>query len=940
MTLKAISLFKELIEKEKSVEGKDPTEIERLFNRSAARMHYLAGGILLGQQKHKEAISHLEKTVKYSVGWNGLELVARRMLIECYEKYVPTQDEVTDEHSKTIASMILDSYFNAEMSSKSLRRALNNFSSLTGGGVIKWHHECIDEIATSHPFSFAITFPGSTHAITGDTIPASVMIKSNLDYAVHVNSVTLLSMAGNITVPSNALRSAEHANEGSDGGIIIQANTSILLSTQIDIPNSLESIATDESGNGGEKEGVAGKGSFATSARPRSAGITSAAGARLISEQSFRKGPRDGNAQWSLRYLGGKTMRCDGICLVFYPVHTEKIAMPGGTMNVIELTIEKRQYETTGIANFKRTPFEEDNYIASAWARPKALPLIRGPRCLRVLGPIPQMLITDMTDPMTNGKALEGTVNRILLKLQAGPSEECRDIRYKVTCSTTQLSLDGSTNLLGSGDDIIGGTPDNDQKLKNIRCPVLVQEKSGESGKQSTQYGFDLPPNWEIHGSGVVSLGEITPDVSLLKAGEIAYVFFDLYRPARNLTSIDAFIDENVGSQASILNVDPEDSGMCQTDFDVSVTYKQVRPKAQQTRTRRRQRPAIRQSSSNDQLGDTCLDDSDTSDLVYLSFNGTVVWTSPISASFVAAPGIQKAYPSGSRHPSNSQPDESKSDDDENSSILERSEIAMIDGEIVLTHCILEANNIAPGTNVTISKIRFEDYTSSGSDRVACAIKLVSDSSVKNECGVLYSPNERQPFQKLTKGSKYGIVYSVKADMLNGYKKGSVSDHLGVICVEWSPMTLALPKEVTPTDSLKAHGPLVLDRSATLKFRGPPCYIESAPFEAIMTMNPHSPHVAIPFEVSYRIVNKTILHQKLIVGVTERGDGEVETLLFSGVVSFEIGLSPLETQTLTFTAIATKAGRAALPAISVSCERYKTWVINDGPVNRHLFVLP
>jgi hypothetical protein len=234
-------------------------------------MYYLAGSTLLGLQRYPEAIPYLEKAGNYSKGWNGLDLVIRRMLIECYEKHMPA-----DETSETFASILLDSYFNAEMSNSDLRRALEKFSAFSGGGTIKWFRDCMDEADASLPFSFALTFPSTTHATAGDAVKASVLIKSNLDYAVHVNSVTLLSLAGQISIPSTDLLSAKNANEGSDGGIIIQANTEILLSTQIKLPKDLNQIATDETGNGGEKEGVAGKGSFAKSARPRTGGITAA----------------------------------------------------------------------------------------------------------------------------------------------------------------------------------------------------------------------------------------------------------------------------------------------------------------------------------------------------------------------------------------------------------------------------------------------------------------------------------------------------------------------------------------------------------------------------------------------------------------------------------------------------------------------------------------
>jgi tetratricopeptide (TPR) repeat protein len=273
---RAISSFERDMEKDKARDDKDHSR-ERSWSRCGARMYYLAGGILSGLERHAEAIPYLQKAVNYSKGWNGLELVIRRRLIECYEKHIPTQSEdAASESSQIMASMFLDSCFNAEISNSNLRKALEKFSTLRAGETIKWYRDCLDEADSSLPFSFALTFPSATHATAGDAVKASVLIKSNLDYAVHINSVTLLSLAGHIGIPSGDLLSAKNANEGTDGGIIIQAHTEILISTQLELPKDLNQIAIDETGNGGEKEGVAGKGSFAKSARPRTGGITAA----------------------------------------------------------------------------------------------------------------------------------------------------------------------------------------------------------------------------------------------------------------------------------------------------------------------------------------------------------------------------------------------------------------------------------------------------------------------------------------------------------------------------------------------------------------------------------------------------------------------------------------------------------------------------------------
>lgn len=253
------------------------------YYRRGVRMYYLAGGILLGQSQYEEAIGFLEKAVKYAAGWSGQELAIRRMLIEAYEKHLPTQKSPTPDQSNIIASMILDSRFNAAMPARNLRKALNNFSSLSDGDMLRYSLDCMDELDSSLPFAFAVTFPKSTHATAGDSVAASVIVRSNLDYAVHINSITLLSMAGDVPLSPNVLMSAENASEGNDGGIIIQGKKSIFMTIQIDLPKDLDDIATDESGNGGEKLGVAGKGSFSKSARPRTAGITSAGTCKHVS---------------------------------------------------------------------------------------------------------------------------------------------------------------------------------------------------------------------------------------------------------------------------------------------------------------------------------------------------------------------------------------------------------------------------------------------------------------------------------------------------------------------------------------------------------------------------------------------------------------------------------------------------------------------------------
>jgi len=799
---------------------------------------------------------------------------------------------------------------------------------------MKWNRECIDESDSALPFSFSVTFPGITHATAGDTVTACVWIRSNLDYAVHMNSVTLLSFAGKIVVPPNSLLSATNANEGQGGGIIIQAKTSILFSTQIDVPKDIEKIATDESGNGGEKQGTPGKGSFSKSARPRSAGITSAAGARLLSEKRFAKGPNEQNAQWSLRYLGGKPLRCDGICLVFYPVKVEKGAGPSNA-NLIELTIEKKKKKTA--ANIKRTPFEEDNYVASAWSRPANLPLTRGPRCLRILGPQSQMIVTNLTKEITDEKAVEGTVNRILLKLRAGPTELCEDIKFRLSCSSMLLCSDGTTKHLTTEEKTIAD-------IGSARVPALVSQDPRAKEAARTDFGYSLPAGWKLLGSGLGTHDEVAPPSTSLKGGEETYIYFDIYRAQRKLPPID-FIDE-LGSKRSTdntfstLGTVVDGNEICRTDFDVTVTYRQARPKAQQ-RTRRRRKPIQAATPSEN----TPSSEEDLADVVFLEYSGSVMWTSPLSAEFEPVNRVQKAHPSGTRHPSNST--------DLSASVREKKEneeVDVIDGERISTRCIIKPNEHSTEGDFEVKRIWFQDWRDSREAKTSpCELLLVNGSSN----GTLFEPSSDEPARTIGKGKNIGIVYNLETRIRQGFRSGNAETNLGIVCVDWSPTATSIPPEASdainnsvnpPIARVKFHGPLSLSAPSVMKFRGPHCYIETAPFSTKVQISPPSPKIGTPIEISISISNNTGANQTIALSVSEKDeDGKdhvSDGVLFSGMMNGEVRLSPRESAKVVYTAVAWKVGRLSLPLISVSSLRYKTWIVkgDDSPLD--IFVTP
>lgn len=390
-------------------------------------------------------------------------------------------------------------------------------------------------------------------------------------------------------------------------------------------------------------------------------------------------------------------MRCDGIQFVFYPVYAS--ATSEGKMCEIELTIEKKQPKTQ--ANIKRTPFEEDNYVASAWMRPRHLPMNRGPRCLRVLPSMADLIVTNLTESYTNGKVLEGTVNRILLKLKAGAEENCTDVTFRVSCSSFLITIDGNTKRIVSEDS--DDSEKTTEKMDNpaVRTPVLVK-RDQSAPAMTTEYGYELPAGWVLVGDGQGIRDRYSSVVSTLRSGDSTFAYFDLYRPSPKMTRMDGVLQ--VGEQEEDFACERD---MCQTDVDVSVSYRQERSAKQVKKSRRRARkkPALSGLTPESDTGDgeEAKAEEDTPDLVTLDYTASVMWNAPIAAAFY--PGIKETHPCGNRHPSNTVPDPEagKLPPD-----VVETEMVLIDGERVNTKCSLEAVASSDGLTAEIERIRFE----------------------------------------------------------------------------------------------------------------------------------------------------------------------------------------------------------------------------------------
>jgi hypothetical protein len=156
-----------------------------------------------------------------------------------------------------------------------------------------------------------------------------------------------------------------------------------------------------------------------------------------------------------------------------------------------------------------------------------------------------------------------------------------------------------------------------------------------------------------------------------------------------------------------------------------------------------------------------------------------------------------------------------------------------------------------------------------------------------------------------------------------------VSTHIGILCVDWAPKPLGIPPAAKDTVDIQYHGPLPLIDSSTIKFLGPACYIETAPFETSVSIHPTSPRVGTPFEIVFPIMNKANVHQVISVSLTEIE--RESSLLVGGTTKGDLRLAPQGTQLISYHGCRDQTGESVYPfdldsvakVQNVACQRYR-----------------
>jgi len=534
----------------------------------------------------------------------------------------------------------------------------------------------------------------------------------------------------------------------------------------------------------------------------------------------------------------------------------------------------------------KRISLEEDNFVYSAWSRPDYFPMHSGPRCMRVLRAQSQLEITDLTSPLVKNKAMIGTVNKFVLKLKAGSMEQCKNVKMRVTCSSW---LD-----MGSSEDSVaetGGAVASDQTDPEI-LPVLVTPTSENAAFNSFfQKADDVLPGWKKitgdtqHGQ---TLDEWVPITDNLHCGMETFCSFALYKALPPNGHHEKF--------------------QCKTKFTVDISYNQIR--LDQKNVGQDKEPVIH------------------------TYRGIIDWCSPFDAEFRVLPRKQGSSPSGSRHPSNAV----------GNLTATASNIAVLSGNLVVVTCSLQSPGAADNLSVEVGNVEF----STDSLDKDCKVSLVQHNQ-KEPGNILYEPKPDDFCNKLKIGSKLKLAYTVQPELMPD--GGSVdksnrlqitSTALGYISILFTPLPLYHPEKIEQDRGMNVfennHGPLPIENLPAFKQKGPFVYVEAAPFEASFHTIPSIPKVASPFEVRYKLLNKTSLQQRIKVSMIEN-EGDSIGILVSGIINGEVILGPMEEKMLRYSLLVTKIGKTILPTLNVSSLRYNSWIIRGGEEDC-IYVLP
>ena len=762
-------------------------------------------------------------------------------------------------------ALFLDGRCNRLLSEESLV-ALQQ--SIVGEGKLKvpWPYDA----KLNQPFYYSFTFPSCSYALEGDTVAGLLHLHSNLPFPTKIKNIHIITNVGSVGFSKNALAQ------------FIQPNETMSIFCIVSVPY-------------GCMKNMDGK---------------------ILERQTIKKQRRN---TFGLTKIGGGVYGADtdnkqsgGLCLSCVEAEFE-FNLPHNNKTCLAVSIQNHhrgsfpipsESESDG-TNQKRISLEEDNFVYSAWSRPDVFPMHSGPRCLRILEVQSQLEIIDMTSPLVNSKAMEGTVNRFLLKLRSGSTEKCKDLKMKVKCSSWIHSGNVS-------DEKVSNVADS-HSIDSALLPLLVKSTSSKISSDKSRF---VLPGWEManirsseNGS---SEDDWVPIADNLNCASEMFCSFNLFKqisPSEDIESVHDHI---------------------KTKYTVDISYKQIRLDQRREHTHY--------------------------ESVIQTYQGTITWCLPFSTDFrVLSKSVSS--PSGSKHPTNNVSTQS--------SPMENRIAAS--GKFVAVTCSLQSQEAANNLAAQVQSIDFEvsngttffilsnlaidaqfishlpnSNLKAGPQNSDCSISLVRKENT--ESSVLYEANGNEFCSKLTHGSKLKIAYTVRpklSPVAKSHHGQLAPTPLGLLKISFKPLPLNVDNgpELQFEDKFPSnHGPLPIEKLPPFRQRGPVVYVEGTPFEASFSTIPSIPRVASPFEVKYNLVNTTNLQQRIKVCMNE-SKRRSNDMLVSGIVNGELTLGPREAKVIRYSILVSKIGKAVLPALNISSVRYNSWIIRSSQEDC-IYILP
>lgn len=388
----------------------------RIFARSIARVYYLMAGIHMKRHKSKLAADLLKKARSLVQGFPLIQTALDAALKECLTK-------VEQKYDPDFAALQLLSCEQSTLLSGNYISSLAKIAKQRDVNELKWGH-------SMEPFHYSFTFPRNLYASEGNIVEGMLHVSSNLPFPVKIEKIEI------------------HTNVGK---LVIDKTKTLLPSTMCRIESMVKipvGCMKDVDAKILEKQG-------AKNPRRTTFGLTQIGGG------VFGDTPQ-------LSMSGGIVLACLSVDFIF--------SLQVGDEPRFAINLENRHRGSFPLTseqsgNNKRSTIEEDNFVYSAWDRPDCFSVSSGPRCLRLFRANSQLEIINLTSPLVENRAMEGTVNRFVLKLQSGAAEKCRNIKMRVSCfSWINSEFSDSKN---SSD----GT-ESDKTSPLNRLPVIVEPAS------------------------------------------------------------------------------------------------------------------------------------------------------------------------------------------------------------------------------------------------------------------------------------------------------------------------------------------------------------------------------------------------------------------------------------------------------------------------------